>query len=83
MQDREDIRLLGKGNKPRTIRVSFATLELFEWLGCTGAAVPTPAMRSEEVSMSSRFKQPSKSSSGTTGHDVAAELGHSSSLRLG
>ncbi|WP_413429899.1 hypothetical protein [Synechococcus sp. Cu2B8-bc1011] len=59
MEDGEDIRLLGKGNKPRIIRVSFATLELFESLGRTGAAVPAPPMRSEEVSVSSRFKQSS------------------------
>jgi len=75
---------LGKGNKPRTIRTirtSFATLELFESLGRTGAHATHAIRRAVDVFTFQATLVPS--SSATTVHDVAAELGHSSSLQLG
>ena len=78
---RRGVRLLGKGNKPRTIRTSFATLELFESLGRTGAHATHAIRRAVDVFTFQATLVPS--SSATTVHDVAAELGHSSSLQLG
>ncbi len=118
-----NVRLLGKGSKPRTIHVSAATLELFkslgrgkpeEWLFPSNrrngpltrqAVAARMAMWGREanvrlyphrcrhthathairrgVDVFTLQATLGHSSSGTTGHYVAAEPGDSSSLRLG
>ncbi|QNJ32766.1 putative integrase/recombinase domain protein [Synechococcus sp. PROS-9-1] len=123
LEEGGNIRLLGKGNKPRTIRVSSATLDLFESLGRgepEGWLFPSdrrdgPLTRQAVAARMAMWGREANvrlhphrcrhthathairrgvdvftlqatlghSSSGTTGHYVAAEPGDSSSLRLG
>lgn len=85
-----NVRLLGKGSKPRTIRVSTATLELFESLGrgkpedwLFPSNKRNGPLTRKGVDVFTLSATLGHSSTGTTSPYVLAESGESSSLNLG